>query len=308
MNEKNPTLCIVAGPNGSGKTSTTVQLLHNEWAENSLYINPDNIAQEQYGDWNSPVAVLKAAELATKMRYECLRKRQDFVFETVFSSDEKLAFVEEAKKAGFFIRIFFVCTNNPEINVRRITQRYLNGGHEVPISKIISRYYKSLDVLGEVKFYYDRPIALSANPIIKLNIENENLTVKEVVPTISEENGDWVLAADFENIPLISEKGYTIIIPEGTIVSKEGDVVVAISFSPYAAETVNISKVCAKKGIKQISITDSQISPLLAFSDIAFVIKEAQVLGFRSQCSTMTLVQTLAIVLGLEKEKDKNTK
>lgn len=48
MNEKNPTLCIVAGPNGSGKTSTTVQLLHNEWAENSLYINPDNIAQEQY--------------------------------------------------------------------------------------------------------------------------------------------------------------------------------------------------------------------------------------------------------------------
>ena len=44
------------------------------------------------------------------------------------------------------------------------------------------------------------------------------------------------------------------------------------------------------------------------FSDIAFVIKEAQVLGFRSQCSTMTLVQTLAIVLGLEKEKDKNTK
>ena len=128
MNEKNPTLCIVAGPNGSGKTSTTVQLLHNEWAENSLYINPD----------------------------ECLRKRQDFVFETVFSSDEKLAFVEEAKKAGFFIRIFFVCTNNPEINVRRITQRYLNGGHEVPISKIISRYYKSLLNIGKAISLVDR--------------------------------------------------------------------------------------------------------------------------------------------------------
>ena len=95
-----------SGPNGSGKTSTTVQLLHNEWAENSLYINPDNIAQEQYGDWNSPVAVLKAAELATKMRYECLRKRQDFVFETVFSSDEKLAFVEEQKKQDFLFAFF----------------------------------------------------------------------------------------------------------------------------------------------------------------------------------------------------------
>lgn len=156
MKEKRPTLCIVAGPNGSGKTSTTEQLLHNEWAENSIYINPDNIAQEQFGDWNSPVAVLKAAELATKMRYECLENKQDFVFETVFSSDEKLWFVEKAKAEGFFIRIFFVCTENPEINVRRITQRYLNGGHEVPISKIVSRYYRSLLNIGKVIFWIDR--------------------------------------------------------------------------------------------------------------------------------------------------------
>ena len=48
-----PTLCIVAGPNGSGKTSTTIQLLNNEWAEDSIYINPDNIALERFGDWNS---------------------------------------------------------------------------------------------------------------------------------------------------------------------------------------------------------------------------------------------------------------
>lgn len=106
MEEKRPTLCIVAGPNGSGKTSTTMQLLHYEWTENSLYINPDNIAQEQFGDWNSPDAVMKAAELATKMRYECLEKRIDFVFETVFSSDEKLDFVRKAKENNFFVRIF----------------------------------------------------------------------------------------------------------------------------------------------------------------------------------------------------------
>ena len=37
MSERRPTLCIVAGPNGSGKTSTTVQLLANEWTEESLY-------------------------------------------------------------------------------------------------------------------------------------------------------------------------------------------------------------------------------------------------------------------------------
>ena len=138
-----PTLCVVAGPNGSGKTSTTVQLLANEWSEGSLYINPDNIAQEQFGDWNSPEAVLKAARYATDLRYKCLNEKRDFIFETVFSSDEKLEFLRKAHESGFFIRFFFVCTSNPKINVSRITKRYLEGGHEVQISKIISRYYKS---------------------------------------------------------------------------------------------------------------------------------------------------------------------
>ena len=142
--ERRPTLCIVAGPNGSGKTTTTIQLLESEWSADSLYINPDNIAQETFGDWNSPEAVMKAAKRATEIRYECLEQKKDFVFETVFSSDEKLEFVRKAKAAGFFIRLFFVCTENPSINAKRIAQRVMDGGHEVPISKIISRYYKSL--------------------------------------------------------------------------------------------------------------------------------------------------------------------
>jgi len=148
MRDKKPTLCIVAGPNGSGKTTTTIQLLGNEWTDGSLYINPDNIAQENFGDWNSPDAVLKAAELATNLRYECLEKKKDFVFETVFSSKEKLDFVKKAKEAGFFVRLFFVCTSDPQINVMRVTKRFINGGHEVPISKIISRYYKSIANAG----------------------------------------------------------------------------------------------------------------------------------------------------------------
>ena len=156
MTNRRPTLCVVAGPNGSGKTTTTIQLLNNEWASDSLYINPDNIAQEMFGDWNSPEAVLKAAEKATQMRYECLEQGRDFVFETVFSSPEKLEFLKKAKEAGFFIRFFYVCTSDPSINVARITQRYLNGGHEVPISKVISRYYKSLLNAEEAIAFVDR--------------------------------------------------------------------------------------------------------------------------------------------------------
>ena len=156
MTNRRPTLCVVAGPNGSGKTTTTIQLLNNEWAADSMYINPDNIAQEMFGDWNSPEAVLKAAEKATQMRYECIEEGRDFVFETVFSSPEKLEFLKKAKEAGFFIRFFYVCTSDPAINVVRITQRYLNGGHEVPISKVISRYYKSLLNAEEAIAFVDR--------------------------------------------------------------------------------------------------------------------------------------------------------
>lgn len=155
-NARRPTLCIVAGPNGSGKTTTTIQLLESEWSADSLYINPDNIAQDTFGDWNSPDAVMKAARLATEKRYECLENKTDFVFETVFSAEEKLAFVRKAKEAGFFVRFFFVCTSDPEINVHRITKRFLEGGHEVPISKIISRYYKSLTNAAQAIEIVDR--------------------------------------------------------------------------------------------------------------------------------------------------------
>ena len=156
MKEKKPTLCVVAGPNGSGKTTTTVQLLNNEWAADSIYINPDNIAQDTFGDWNSPEAVLKAAAEATRLRYDCLENGRDFVFETVFSSPEKLEFLRKVKDAGYFIRLFYVCTSDPAINVARITQRYMNGGHEVPISKIISRYYKSLLNAAKAISFVDR--------------------------------------------------------------------------------------------------------------------------------------------------------
>ncbi|MCI7479544.1 MurR/RpiR family transcriptional regulator [[Pasteurella] aerogenes] len=88
---------------------------------------------------------------------------------------------------------------------------------------------------------------------------------------------------------------------------KSGDAVVAISFSPYAKETLEIMNTTSQRGIRQIAITDSQISPLIAFSDVSFVIKEAQVRGFRSQCATMTLVQTLAIALAMAKEQGKGS-
>lgn len=142
--ERKPEMIVVAGPNGSGKTSVTKKLLHHEWTEGTLYINPDEIAQEIFGDWNSQEAVYKAAKYSERLRERCLAERTSFVFETVMSSPEKVDFIIRAKKAGFFIRIFYISTNHPSINASRIANRVMQGGHDVPISKIISRYYKSI--------------------------------------------------------------------------------------------------------------------------------------------------------------------
>ena len=139
-----PVLIVIAGPNGSGKTTITSQILHHEWLENSVYINPDLVAQERFGDWNSAEAVRQAAVYCADWREHCLADQQSMIFETVFSADDKLDFIRRAKQAGFFIRLFFVCTESPMINAARIAGRVMKGGHDVPIAKIISRYQKSI--------------------------------------------------------------------------------------------------------------------------------------------------------------------
>jgi predicted ABC-type ATPase len=143
MMEK-PKLLIVAGPNGSGKTSVTSKILKHQWIEDSKYINPDNIAKDMFGDWNSPDAVMKAVNYAATVREECIAKGHSLIFETVLSAPDKISFVQRAKQKGYFIRLFFIGTNTPQINAARIAYRVMTGGHDVPIHKIISRYYKSI--------------------------------------------------------------------------------------------------------------------------------------------------------------------
>lgn len=82
----------------------------------------------------------------------------------------------------------------------------------------------------------------------------------------------------------------------------ERDAVIAISFSPYAEETVTLSEVASRTGTKQVIITDSQISPLASFSDVCFVVKEAQVDAFRSQAASLCLAQTLAVSLAFKQD------
>ncbi len=102
-----PRLIVVAGPNGAGKTSITEQLLRHEWMGDCEYVNPDTIARDEFGDWNAPESVQKAARHAAEIREACLREGRSLAFETVLSMPDKIDFIQRAKQAGFFVRLFF---------------------------------------------------------------------------------------------------------------------------------------------------------------------------------------------------------
>lgn len=174
-----PELIIIAGPNGSGKTSVTQKFLHHEWAQGTTYINPDQVAEDLFGGWNDSDAVLKAANYCAELREMCLAEKRSFVFETVFSAQDKVDFVMRAKQAGFFIRIFFISTSNPAINASRIANRVMKGGHDVPIKKIIDRFYKAIRNCKTIApivdrlYIYDNSIDnADARPLFRLSEGN----------------------------------------------------------------------------------------------------------------------------------------
>ncbi len=139
-----PTLLVVAGPNGSGKTTVTVRLRQDCWSDDVEYLNPDEIAQERFGDWNSPQAVLSAARWAEERREALLAAGRGIAFETVLSAPDKLEFIARARALGYFVRVFFIGTEDPRINAARVAGRVIAGGHTVPIEKIVSRYGRSM--------------------------------------------------------------------------------------------------------------------------------------------------------------------
>jgi len=75
------------------------------------------------------------------------------------------------------------------------------------------------------------------------------------------------------------------------------DAVIAISYSPYGQETLDVAQIAMDKGTPLIVITDSPLSPLARQAAVCLVVHEAQVRSFRSLTSSLCLAQTLAIGL-----------
>ncbi|MEL6535554.1 MAG: hypothetical protein AAFQ98_09100 [Bacteroidota bacterium] len=95
-------------------------------------------------EWVEPVAQM----IAYIFREILLSQHQRFSFETVFSHPSKLDIMRRAKEAGYKVYLYYVATEDPEINKFRVKHiRVPMGGHDVPAEKIESRYFRSLDLL-----------------------------------------------------------------------------------------------------------------------------------------------------------------
>lgn len=97
-----------------------------------------------------------AAVAADFIRHHLLDSPLSFTFETVMSSKDKLAFLKKAKEKGIRNYLCYIATEDPSINISRVQNRLTMGGHPVPEDKIISRYYRSLELLKEAVLLTDR--------------------------------------------------------------------------------------------------------------------------------------------------------
>lgn len=136
---------MVAGPNGSGKTTLT-RTLRQQDVEFGEYVNPDDIALELQGSYDDRVR--QAQIIADRRRDLYIEARRSFSFETVMSHPSKIDILARAKAAGFFVQLFFVGIDDPQINIDRVRLRVARGGHDVPLDKITPRWMRTMALLG----------------------------------------------------------------------------------------------------------------------------------------------------------------
>ena len=77
----------------------------------------------------------------------------------------------------------------------------------------------------------------------------------------------------------------------------KGDVLVAISFPPYAEDTIKACKDARGRGVDIVAITNSIVSPIATGARLVIEVSDAQLLGFRSLTALMCLAQSIAMGL-----------
>lgn len=123
----------------------------------------------------------RAQILADFLRKKLLAEKKKFSFETVFSHESKLDIMRQAAQQRYKVYLYFVSTEDYQINQFRVENRVKQGGHNVSVDKIKSRYNRSLGLLHEAAqltyqtFFFDNSLDRdtdSFEPFLSFKMEN----------------------------------------------------------------------------------------------------------------------------------------
>ncbi|MCB4755445.1 MAG: zeta toxin family protein [Elusimicrobia bacterium] len=171
-----PKLHIIAGPNGSGKTTFAKEFLPSV-AKCDLFVNADLIAQGLSP--LSPVSAnMKAGRLQLTQIREFALQRRTFAFETTLAGKTYSHLLRKLKEQGYEIHIYFLWVSSVELALKRIEERVKSGGHNVPEKDVRRRYKAGLINL----FSLYQPLADSVTIV-----ENSGSTPKLIASGNSEQ-------------------------------------------------------------------------------------------------------------------------
>jgi predicted ABC-type ATPase len=138
----NPNLYIIAGPNGSGKT-TFVQRFLPYYADCINFVNADLIASG-LSPFSPEIAAIKAGKLMLDEIDRFRKLYVDFAFETTLSGKSYIRLLKEMKEAGYKIHVYFLWLRSVELALDRVKNRVAMGGHDVPAQTVRRRFDRGL--------------------------------------------------------------------------------------------------------------------------------------------------------------------
>ncbi len=144
---RTPVCHIVAGANGSGKSTFALHYLP-RYATCLAFVNPDLIALG-LSPFDPTQAALTAGRLVLERIAALSADRKDFGFETTLSGRGYLAVLRKLKAAGYRLHLYYLWTPDCDLLVARIRQRVATGGHNVPERDVRRRYARSLSHVRE---------------------------------------------------------------------------------------------------------------------------------------------------------------
>ena len=136
----NKILYIIAGANGSGKTTFAMTFAQ---LQNLKFINADEIAKE-YDPNDIQKHKMKAGKKFFEELYIFLEKQESFIIETTLSGKYLIKIINKAKQKGFRVSLIYLFLETKTENIYRVKNRVLKGGHDVPTEDIVRRYYRSM--------------------------------------------------------------------------------------------------------------------------------------------------------------------